>query len=351
MMRRLLLAILAGAAAAIAVYPLQAEPDATQQARVAALRGLAFTVQDGANWRVTKKCASCHQGTATAWTLAEAKERGYPVQEAALAENFAWSRERFAGIDQPRAADPRTQTVNLAALQFGLMALTNPGQKSVPPAELERLGTHFLNTQQENGSWTWATIPAGNRPPPVFESDEVATLLAYLALEDRLPKEKPEASPVAASREKAARWLESTPAGDSTQAAALRLYVAARDRVSRPKREAALAALLARQNADGGWSQMRELPSDAYATGQALYFLQLSGVDAHRPEVKQGLAYLVAAQQEDGSWKVTPRAHLGAKPFTHPEPIVSIGTAWATMALMRLVPPDVKATPGSPTKE
>jgi N-acyl-D-amino-acid deacylase len=84
---------------------------------------------------------------------------------------------------------------------------------------------------------------------------------------------------------------------------------------------------------------MPGLASDGFATGQVLYFLSLSGLTATRSEVKRGITFLVSTQGEDGSWKVTPRAQPGAKPFTHPEPINSFGTAWATMALMRLVPP------------
>jgi hypothetical protein len=308
---------------------------AAEPAGAAALRGLAFTEKDAAGWRATKKCASCHQGFMTAWTFAEARERGYPVRAELLANTFAWCRERFTTIDQPRGADPDSRAISTAALMFGLMALTNPGQTSLAPDELARLGTHFVNTQEANGSWTWSVVPPGNRPPPVSESDEVATLMAYLCLEGRLPADRRPTSPAAVSRRKAAAWLAGTPAGDSTQSAALRLYVAVRDGAPTQQREAAIAGLLARQNADGGWSQTRELSSDGFATGQVLYFLHLSGLEADRAEMKRGIAFLVANQREDGSWKVVPRA----QPFTHPEPIVSFGTAWATMALMRLVPP------------
>jgi hypothetical protein len=42
------------------------------------------------------------------------------------------------------------------------------------------------------------------------------------------------------------------------------------------------AALVAEQRADGGWSQLRSLTSDAYATGQALVALAESGILATR---------------------------------------------------------------------
>jgi len=95
---------------------------------------------------------------------------------------------------------------------------------------------------------------------------------------------------------------------------------------------------LGRQNKDGGWGQLRDLSSDAYATGQALYVLSLAGVRNDRPEVQRGIAFLVANQREDGSWPMRSRAHPGAKPFTNPVPITYFGSAWATLGLLRSVP-------------
>lgn len=102
--------------------------------------------------------------------------------------------------------------------------------------------------------------------------------------------------------------------------------------------ESRIALLLRRQNADGGWGQDRGLSSDAYATGQALYFLNLAGVKKDREEMKRGVPFLVALQKEDGHWPMTPRAHQGAKPANNVAPITHLGSAWATMGLMRSVP-------------
>ena len=88
----------------------------------------------------------------------------------------------------------------------------------------------------------------------------------------------------------------------------------------------------------GGWGQERGLPSDAYATGQALYFLRLAGAKADRAEVQRGVSFLVANQKEDGAWPMTSRAHPGEKPMTNPVPITHFGSAWATLGLMRCVP-------------
>src|SRR5262249_25461516 len=95
---------------------------------------------------------------------------------------------------------------------------------------------------------------------------------------------------------------------------------------------------LARQNADGGWGQLKDLPSDAYATGQALYVLSLAGVGNDQAEVRRGVAFLLAGQKEDGSWPMKGRARPGATPSKLLVPITYFGSAWGTLGLIRSVP-------------
>jgi hypothetical protein len=66
--------------------------------------------------------------------------------------------------------------------------------------------------------------------------------------------------------------------------------------------------------------------------------LSLAGVKSDRAEVRRGVAFLVASQKEDGSWQVISRAHEGATPAKDPAPITYLGSAWATLGLMRSVP-------------
>ena len=93
------------------------------------------------------------------------------------------------------------------------------------------------------------------------------------------------------------------------------------------------------QRSDGGWGQMPTLPSDAYATGQALYALQVAGVAAEDPVYRRGVDFLLRTQLEDGTWFVRTRA-FGVQPyfetgFPHgPSQFISAtGTAWAAIAL------------------
>jgi Squalene-hopene cyclase C-terminal domain len=315
-------------------------PEATtapQQARKAVERGLAFLENDAAKWRKEHTCASCHHGTMTVWALCEAKSQGYPVDGELLAETVKWTKERLNAIDKPRDARPGWNMVNTPAVYLAVMAQAVPKQDAISADELKQIAGHLLRHQEADGSWAWSLAPAKNRPPPVFESDEVVTLMAYVALGPHVSPDSKEASAARDSRERAAAWLTKTQPGESTQAQALRRF---RDiRAGKPAKElqGGIDHLLARQNKDGGWGQDKDLPSDAYASGQALYFLNLAGLKTDRAQIQRGVSFLVANQKEDGSWPMSSRAHPGEKPFTNPVPITYFGSSWATLGLMRCV--------------
>ena len=81
------------------------------------------------------------------------------------------------------------------------------------------------------------------------------------------------------------------------------------------------------------------MASDAYATGQALYALHVSGTSPESGVYEKGVAYLLRTQLEDGTWFVRSRA-FGFQPyfesgFPHgtDQFISASATAWAAIAL------------------
>src|SRR5262249_31215304 len=190
---------------------------APEGARKAVERGLAFLQADAARWRAERKCATCHHGTMTVWALSEARSRGYPVEDGTFLDVTNWTRERLANIDKPRDTRPGWSMVNTPAVYLALMALAVPTQDAISPNELERIAGHLLRHQEADGSWAWSSAPAQNRPPPFFESDEVATLLVYTVLGPHAPADRKEKSPVRDARERAAAWLAQTQPSDTTQ--------------------------------------------------------------------------------------------------------------------------------------
>jgi hypothetical protein len=165
----------------------------------------------------------------TVWAYTEAKAQGYRVAPETLAETAKWTKDRLLErLDQPRDPRPGWKMVNTSALYLALMAQAVPGQEAVSADELKRIAGHLLRHQESDGSWAWSSAPPQNRPPPVFESGEVATLLGYLALGPQVPADPREPSAARDSREKASAWLAKVKPSDSTQAAALRLLVQVR---------------------------------------------------------------------------------------------------------------------------
>jgi hypothetical protein len=319
------------------------EQASAADARRTIARGVAFLQKDAAKWKAERECATCHHGAMTLWALNEAKRRGYAVDAPALAETAAWTKGRFlVGLDKPRDPRPGWYMISTPALFLAAMAHHQPDLQTVPPETLRQIAEHASQRLEEDGSvLTPATMSPPrpqNGPPPVFESREVLTLLAVLAMLGEEPSDPKEASPIREARRKAEAWLAAAPAGDDTQALDLRLLLELQQR--KPKREirAAAARILARQNPDGGWGQLRQLPSDAFATGQTLYALSLAGVDRERPGIQRGISFLVATQREDGSWPMTSRAHPGAAPYTNPVPITHFGSCWGVLGLARSVP-------------
>src|SRR5262249_230127 len=128
--------------------------------------------------------------------------------------------------------------------------------------------------QTENGSWsTWPET----RPPIFGNSDESLTALATLAV---LPAAATGEESAKAVPAKAIQWLAETRPDDDPQSIALRLVLW--NRLGRPAQEwqPLVKSIKDRQNADGGWSQTKDMASDAWATGQALYALAHAGIKA-----------------------------------------------------------------------
>ena len=100
------------------------------------------------------------------------------------------------------------------------------------------------------------------------------------------------------------------------------------------------------QHADGGWSQLKTMASDAYATGQTLYSLYESGMSRPNDDVYQkGIDYLLKSQDQTGAWIVMTRSY-GIQPFfTSDFPpydenqfISAAATNWADLALLEALP-------------
>ena len=150
------------------------------------------------------------------------------------------------------------------------------------------------------------------------------------------PRCSPGGDSAKAVRDKGIKWLTETKTDDDPQSIALRLVLWTR--LGRPaeERKPLVGRIKERQNADGGWSQTKEMASDAWATGQALYALAHTGVKPNEPAIARAHAFLIKTQREDGSWPMTSRpVKPDGKGSTNLIPITGAGSAWAVLGLVR----------------
>lgn len=293
-------------------------------------RGFGFLVKDALAWKAEHNCASCHHAALVICSMREGKRFGHAVDEPVLAELTKWVAESGNGkfglarpASAPHAASPK-------AIYFSLALGMDPAPDGPAQEGLKLLLSTVKAEQTENGSWsTWPKT----RPPLFGRSDESLTLLATLAL---LPAAAGGDVEATAARDKAIKWLAETKTDDDPQSIALRLVLW--KRLGRPGEEwePLVRRIKERQNADGGWSQTSDMPSDAWASGQALYALGHAGLKSHQEVISRGQAFLIRTQRDDGSWPMTSRpTEPGGQGSTSLIPITGAGSAWAVLGLVR----------------
>jgi hypothetical protein len=214
-----------------------------------------------------------------------------------------------------------------------------------PPDEMTDAWARYLkNLQQTDGRWRVQALR-----PPLESSDIQGTAAGIRALQAYAPKSKQDDYRRAV--QSAARWLEAAEPHTTEDRVFLILGLHWADG-NKQVIQHAVRDLLSEQRSDGGWSQLSTLPSDAYATGQALVALAESGSmkAAGLTAYRHGVTFLLNSQMEDGSWFVRTRTLPVQRPFDSDFPhgrnqfISAAATNWATTALALAPPSGTAAT-------
>jgi len=199
----------------------------------------------------------------------------------------------------------------------------------------------LAKAQTADGSWSFS-LPR----VPMQSSKFTYTALSVKALKDFGAPDR--AAEIARRLDDAKGWLLKTQPKTSDDRAS-RLLGLKWSGAGPDDCRGAVAAVLASQSADGGWSQDPGLASDAYATGQALYALHVGGgMATSDPVYQKGLQFLLRTQDADGSWFVSKRAipanNYFDAGFPHGESQFASfnGTCWATLALLQAT--DLRST-------
>jgi hypothetical protein len=297
----------------------------------AAQRAIALLQKTSTQFTRVSGCVSCHNQFLPQMTVAAARAHGVAVDE----KSARLTTESSMAVVKPlvdeaarssdRIPDP---SISVSYALLGLAADSYPADANT--AAMAGLVAHW---QMEDGGFR--ALPLR---PPIESSHFTATALSLRALQ--LYGNNPEPQVL-----RARAWLlRSTP--ETTEDRAMQvLGLAWANAEQREIRERA-QELAGEQRPDGGWGQLRDLETDAYATGQALVALQSGAkMPASAAVIQRGIAFLLRTQFTDGSWLVRTRSFpfqpYKESGFPHGKDqwISAAGTSWAAMALSLALPP------------
>jgi len=276
-------------------------------------------------------CFTCHHTGLPVMAFITARERGFKIDAGNLQTQLQFTADFLA---KGRANYLQGKGQGGHAFTAGSALWTLKLGHSKPDASTEAVIEYLLGHQKELHHWK----PPSIRPP----SEESPFSTTFFALESirhfRTTSQQDRANDRITQ---AHDWLLKTPA-QNTEDLVFKLW-ALHSVIADTK--SAAQDLLRTQREDGGWSQLENMTSDAYATGTALVALHRTGsVMANDPAFQRGLQWLLKAQLADGSWLVVSRAKPFQKYFESGYPhgkdqFISITAAcWATTALALALP-------------
>jgi hypothetical protein len=276
-----------------------------------------------------KQCFTCHNQGLPILALTAARPRGFEIDAAHLQTQLQFIAD-FLGKNKEKYLEGKGTGGQVDTAGYALWTLDSGAWK--PDENTAAVAEYLLQYQQDSDHWK-----SGARRPPTEQSPFTAS---YLALRGLKAFGTPDQQQRIDQRfDQVRQWLlKATP--EDTEDRVFRLRALHVVRAPEEEVRSAREALLQTQREDGGWSQLADLESDAYATGSALVSLhQAGGLATDDPAFRKGLSYLISCQQDDGSWHVASRS----KPFQayfesgYPhgkDQFISIAAAgWATMAL------------------
>ena len=309
--------------------PALPKPSPAASVRAAIERSIPLLQKSDVAFMRKSGCVSCHNNSITAMATSLARRRAIPVdrniataQAKAIGEYLeSWRDRVLQGNGIPGDSD------TISYLLLGLAA-----ENYQSDAATDAMTMFLKNKQTPQGQWRVLA-----HRPPIESSDIEVTAVSMRALQVYAPA--PLRMEYQRAIDRAGDWLKkATPR--HTEDRAFQLLGLLWADAARPAIAAAAKALLAEQRPDGGWAQIPSLPSDAYATGQALVALAESGaVPIADPAYQRGVQFLLKNQLADGSWYVRTRAipiqPLFNADFPHGKDafVSAAATGWATMAL------------------
>jgi N-acyl-D-amino-acid deacylase len=291
--------------------------------------GLRRVEKGAASYLTHRECFSCHHQAMSIFTMTSAKKHGFAIESERIPNQVDFTvasfRSRQDQMKEGQGIGGASTTVG-----YGLEALA---AAKYPADETTDAMVKFLILRQKpDGSWA----SSANRPP-TESSSFTTTAVAMQGLKAYARGDNQATAKTAL--EKGRVWLEENEP-KTTEDRVFQLLALTACEGSSKKIEQLAAELTERQRPDGGWNQIDELESDAYATGTVLMALRAAGVAADSPVYHRGVTFLLNTQNEDGSWIVTTRSRPIQTFFDNGDPggksqfISFVATNWAVLALL-----------------
>jgi hypothetical protein len=302
-----------------------------EEVKAAVRKALPLLEKSSGYFTTAKSCFSCHHQALPVYALTQAKKKGFPIDEANYAKQLRHTADH---LDRNREEykKGRGQGGQTATATYALWTLDTGRWK---PDETTAAAAEYL-LLSDRGRDYWQ--PPSNRPPSEASAftDTAFAIRSLQVFGTAAQKERVEAR-IARARE----WLLQAKPKD-TEDRVFRLWGLF---YAEGDARAAVQDLVAGQREDGGWSQLPDLESDAYATGSSLVALrEAGGVPASDPVYRKGLGFLLRTQREDGTWHVKTRSKPiqpyfeSGFPYTKDQFISATASGWATAALALACP-------------
>ena len=288
-------------------------------------------------WKA-RECVSCHSNSLPAMTVALARKKGFTVNEPQAKKELGFAIATDEPVLEPNRLGASPIGGGTDTLGYTLMGMAAAG---APADALTDAHIHFMSINQyPDGAFRNSSY----RPPSEY-GPFTTTALALRSIK---------LYPIPGRREefqerigRAKKWLLSAKPY-STEQRSMQLNGLADAGASASERAPFVKGLKAAQNSDGSWSQVPGTRADAYATGQALYALHISGgVPVNDPVYQKGVDWLLHNQLPDGSWFAPTRA-VPVQPHTFEsfpngwhQFASDAASCWSTMALLFTLPDKV----------
>ena len=302
-----------------------------------AVEGGLRIVQRGAqNYPNNRDCFSCHHQTLPMLAMHEASEAGVTIDSELMKDQVQFIRDLFEdrldSVTNGKSLGGQSLTAGHVLWSFELGGVSNDDYS-------DAFVSYILHQQKKEGYWDVQI----NRPPS--EESKIHTSYFAIYYMNYFARGKDIKNRVKDAVDKARPWLmDEKPNSQEDFNGKLKALIflkASPEKINKLRKD-----IIKRQRDDGGWAQLSEMESDAYATGQTLYTLLTETPETYRDltfneSIIKARSYLLKNQKDDGSWLVKTRSKPIQKFFDNGDPhgknqFISISaTSWATAALAK----------------